>query len=99
MASAGNYANPEDPGLQDFGELALRSDHGHGYIRVDWYTPDALPTWGDGRLTILGTDGYIELRKYVDVARDDATDHLYLVHKNRIVNRPESPRTRQILYC
>ncbi|KPB02721.1 Gfo/Idh/MocA family protein [Ahrensia marina] len=83
MAAAANYANPDDKGLQDFGELALRSDQGHGYIRVDWYNPDALPTWGDGRLTILGTEGYIELRKYVDVARNDGTDHVYLVNKER----------------
>lgn len=80
LASAANYANPNDKGLQDFGEIALRSDQGHGYIRVDWYTPDALSTWGDGRLTILGTEGYIELRKYVDVAGDDGIDHLYLVN-------------------
>lgn len=83
MATAANYANPDNPGLQDFGELSLRSASGHGYIRVDWYTPDALPTWGDGRLTLLGTDGYIELRKYVDVARSDATDHLYMVNGSR----------------
>ncbi|MCJ8307463.1 MAG: Gfo/Idh/MocA family oxidoreductase [Rhizobiaceae bacterium] len=83
MASVGNFANPGDPGLQDFGQLSLTSDQGHGYIRVDWYTPDALPTWGDGRLTILGTEGYIELRKYVDVAREDTTDHLYLVNGTR----------------
>uniref|UniRef100_A0AAN0MG50 Gfo/Idh/MocA-like oxidoreductase C-terminal domain-containing protein n=1 Tax=Yoonia rhodophyticola TaxID=3137370 RepID=A0AAN0MG50_9RHOB len=83
MANVANYANPDDPGLQDFGELSLKSDQGHGYIRVDWYNPDALPTWGDGRLTILGTDGYIELRKYVDVARNDGTDHLYLVNGTR----------------
>jgi len=83
MAGAANYANPNDPGLQDFGEMSLRSDQGHGYIRVDWYTPDALPTWGDGRLTILGTEGYIELRKYCDVGRDDGTDHLYLVNGGR----------------
>ncbi|MEM5501184.1 Gfo/Idh/MocA family oxidoreductase [Ahrensia kielensis] len=83
MASAANYANPTDKGLQDFGEVALRSDQGHGYIRVDWYNPDGLPTWGDGRLTILGTEGYIELRKYVDVARSEGTDHVYLVNKDR----------------
>jgi hypothetical protein len=47
---------------------------------VDWYTPDGLPTWGDGRLTILGTEGYIELRKYVDVAGRDGTDHVFLVN-------------------
>jgi len=80
MASVGNYANAGDTGLQDFGEIALRSDSAHGYIRVDWYTPDALPTWGDGRLTILGTEGTIELRKYVDIARSDTPDHLYLVN-------------------
>ncbi|MFK7993379.1 MAG: Gfo/Idh/MocA family protein [Granulosicoccus sp.] len=83
MANVGNYANQSDPGLQDFGELALRSDTGHGYIRVDWYTPDGLPTWGDGRLTILGTEGYIELRKYVDVCGDEGTDHLILVNGSR----------------
>lgn len=82
LASVANYANPGDPGLQDFGEIALRSPQGHGYIRLDWYTPDALPTWGDGRLTILGTEGYIELRKYVDVG-SDGTDHLILVNGER----------------
>jgi hypothetical protein len=56
-----NFAHPGDPGLQDFGEIALRSERARGYIRVDWFTPDALPNWGDGRLTILGTEGYIEL--------------------------------------
>lgn len=82
-SSVGNFANHEHPGLQDFGEILLRSDQGQGYIRVDWYTPDALPNWGDGRLTILGTDGYIELRKYVDVAGQPGTDHLYLVNADR----------------
>ena len=79
-AFVANYANPDRSGLQDFGELGLRSDKGTGYIRVDWYTPDALPTWGDGRLTILGTEGYIELRKYVDVGGAPGTDHLILVN-------------------
>ncbi|RYH11618.1 Gfo/Idh/MocA family protein [Tropicimonas sp. IMCC6043] len=82
-ASVGNFANPDDKGLQDFGEILLRSEAGQGYIRVDWYTPDALPTWGDGRLTILGTEGYIELRKYVDVAGRPGTDHLFLVNGDR----------------
>ncbi len=83
MATVANYANPQDEGLQDFGELTLRSEHGHGYVRVDWFTPDGLPTWGDGRLTILGTEGYIELRKYVDVGGAEGTDHLILVNGSR----------------
>lgn len=80
MAHATNHAHPGDPGLQDFGEIALRAPHASGYVRVDWYTPDALPTWGDGRLTLLGTEGYIELRKYVDVGGRPGTDHLLLVN-------------------
>ena len=83
MAHVANHANPDDPGLQDFGEIALRSATASGYIRVDWYTPDALPNWGDGRLTLLGTDGYIELRKYVDVAGRPGTDSLILVNGSR----------------
>lgn len=80
LAHVANYANPGDPGLQDYGEVALRSTSGNGYVRIDWYTPDALPTWGDGRLTILGTEGTIELRKYVDVGGAEGTDHLVLVN-------------------
>lgn len=86
MAHVANHANRDDPGLQDFGELSLRSDHASGYIRVDWYTPDALPNWGDGRLTLLGTDGYIELRKYVDVGGRAGADHLVLVNGTRCEN-------------
>jgi predicted dehydrogenase len=82
-AHVANYANRDRPGLQDFGEIVLQSGEAHGYIRVDWYTPDALPTWGDGRLTILGTEGYIELRKYVDVGGAPGTDHLILVNGTR----------------
>ncbi len=74
-----NHANPETPELEDFGEVLLRGDGGTGYIRVDWYTPKGLGVWGDGRLTILGTEGYIELRKYVDVAGRPGGDHLFLV--------------------
>ena len=70
-AAVGNYANPDKPEFEDFGEAGLVGDNGAtNYIRVDWYTPKGLGTWGDGRTVILGTEGYIELRKYIDVARD-----------------------------
>ena len=59
-----------------FLEILIHGDKGRGYIRVDWYTPDALPNWGDGRLTILGTEGYID-RKYVDLVGRDGTDHIF----------------------
>ncbi len=78
-SAVGNYANPGDPELEDFGEMVLRSPHANGYVRLDWYTPDGLPTWGDGRLTILGTEGYIEARKYVDIGGHPGEDHLFLV--------------------
>jgi predicted dehydrogenase len=68
-SAVANYANPEYPELEDFGEASYTTDNGvSSYFRVDWFTPDGLSTWGDGRTIILGTKGYIELRKYTDVA-------------------------------
>lgn len=78
-AQVGNLHHPEYPELEDFGDLLLRGDGGVGYIRVDWFTPDGLDTWGDTRLTILGTDGYIELRKNCDIAGRSGANHLFLV--------------------
>ncbi|MBM7570334.1 Gfo/Idh/MocA family protein [Aquibacillus albus] len=75
-----NYNNPDHPELEDYGDATLVGDNGATqYFRVDWFTPDGLGTWGDGRTFILGTEGYIEIRKYIDVAREDSKDHLYLV--------------------
>lgn len=81
-SAIGNFAHASTPLFQDFGEINLATDQCQGYARLDWYTPDALPTWGDGRLTILGTEGYIELRKYVDISRSTSTDHVYLVNRD-----------------
>jgi predicted dehydrogenase len=80
-ASVANRAHPDKPGLQDVGDVHLKSANTSGYIRVDWFTPDGLPTWGDGRLTILGTEGYIELRKYIDIAGRPGENHLFIVNK------------------
>jgi predicted dehydrogenase len=78
-AQVANYKYPEYPELEDFGEVILRGNGGTGYVRVDWFTPDGLGTWGDGRVIILGTEGYIELRKYCDIAGRPGGDHLFLV--------------------
>ncbi|RYE10952.1 MAG: Gfo/Idh/MocA family oxidoreductase [Hyphomicrobiales bacterium] len=78
-ASVANRAHPQYPGLQDAGDLHVASDSATGYVRVDWFTPAGLGIWGDGRLTILGTEGYIELRKYIDIAGRPGKDHLFLV--------------------
>ncbi|MCL2017067.1 MAG: Gfo/Idh/MocA family oxidoreductase [Defluviitaleaceae bacterium] len=81
MAQVENYNNPQYPGLDDFGDCKLLADNGAtGYFRVDWFTPDGLSTWGDGRTFILGTDGYIEMRKYVDFARSKQGGNLYLAN-------------------
>lgn len=77
-----NYNNPQYPELEDFGDATLVGDNGATqYFRVDWFTPDGLSTWGDGRTLILGTEGYIEVRKYTDVAREKEGDQVYLVNK------------------
>jgi predicted dehydrogenase len=78
-STVANYTHQDSPRMQDFGELTLAAERAHGYVRVDWYTPQGLPTWGDGRTTILGTEGFIELRKYVDLAGREGGDHLFLV--------------------
>jgi predicted dehydrogenase len=83
-ATVANRGNPETPELQDFGEILLRTRSATGYVRVDWFTPDGLPTWGDGRLTLVGTDGYMELRKYVDIAGKPGIDHLIMVDKSGV---------------
>jgi predicted dehydrogenase len=78
-----NVAHPQKPKFQDFGDMMLRGDQGFGYVRLDWFTPDGLGTWGDGRLFILGTEGYIEVRKYTDVTRAKQGNNLFIVDKNQ----------------
>ena len=77
----GNVNHPQYPLFEDFGDTMLKGNGGAGYIRVDWFTPDGLNSWGDGRLTILGTEGYIEIRKNVDIGGKDGGNHLFLVNQ------------------
>jgi len=75
-----NYANKNYPDFEDFGEATLLCDNGAGgYFRTDWFTPNGLGAWGDGRAFITGTDGYIEIRKYINPAHDKEGDHIILV--------------------
>ena len=78
-SQTGNVNHPQYNKFEDFGDVMVKGNGGTGYIRVDWFTPDGLKSWGDGRLTILGTNGYIEIRKNVDIASHDGGDHLYIV--------------------
>ena len=77
-----NFAHPEYPELEDFGDCMLTGKNGTtSYFRVDWFTPDGLRTWGDGRMLILGTKGYIEVRKYINIASDaPGGGHVFLVN-------------------
>ena len=97
-----NYKHPQYPELEDFGDALLRGDGGTGYVRVDWYTPDGLPVWGDARLTVLGTEGAMEIRKYVDIAGRPGGNHLFLVDQKGVhyidCAAVELPYGRQLVY-
>lgn len=83
-AQTGNFNYPQYPKFEDFGDMIMTGDGGTGYVRVDWFTPDGLDTWGDGRLFILGTEGYIELRKYTNIASGlKGGNHLYIVDRKQ----------------
>jgi predicted dehydrogenase len=82
-AQIANLRHPGHPHFQDFGDMMLTGDKGLGYVRLDWFTPDGLGTWGDGRLFVLGTNGYIEIRKYADVAVSKRGNNLFLVDGKR----------------
>ena len=84
FAQIANFNNPQHPKFQDFGDISVRSPHATGYIRIDWFTPDGLTTWGDGRMFILGTEGYIELRKYIDITGREGANHLFLVNQKEM---------------
>lgn len=79
-----NVNHPDKPKFQDFGDMMLHGNEGAGYVRVDWFTPGGLGTWGDGRLFIVGTEGYIELRKYADIAGRKGGNHLFIVDQKQV---------------
>ena len=71
FARVDNFNNPDAPSFEDFGEVSFRMNNGAScYCRLDWFNPKGLRTWGDGRTFILGTDGYLEVRKYIDITTE-----------------------------
>jgi len=100
-ATVANRGNPADPELQDFGEMLLRTKDATGYIRVDWFTPDGMPGWGDGRLVLIGTHGTIEMRKYFDLDGKPGADHLFLIDNQGVqridCSEVELPYGRQLI--
>lgn len=82
MSRIANYNHPEYPELEDYGDMNLVGANGSsGFFKLDWFTPDGLRTWGDGRMFIQGTEGFIEIRKYVNLATDmNGGGHVFLVN-------------------
>ncbi len=71
---------PSRQGFEDFAELVLATPSVRGYVRLDWFTPDGLPTWGDGRFFVVGTEGTLELRKNLDIEGRAGTDHMFVAN-------------------
>ncbi len=81
-ARVANFTAPEFPEFEDFGEASITLDTGAScYCRLDWLTPDGLRTWGDGRVFIVGTEGTIEIRKYIILARQEPANKIFLVNQ------------------
>ncbi|MGK0258274.1 MAG: putative dehydrogenase [Candidatus Azotimanducaceae bacterium] len=88
FASVRNQGHPDKPGLEDFGEFSLAGEAPSGacsfYSRIDWYTPDGLPVWGDGRTFVVGSEGTLEVRKYIDLARKAPASSILYAHQSGV---------------
>jgi predicted dehydrogenase len=81
FARVANFNNPDKPGLEDFGEVSLTADNGASfYCRMDWFTPDGSPVWGDGRTFVVGNAGTLEVRKYMDPCRQAPDSRIFLTN-------------------
>lgn len=80
-AAVDNRANLDKPGFEDVGQACLILDNGvQCFSRVNWFTPDAMRGWGDGRTFITGTKGVMEIRKYFDFGCSDLGDTIILAN-------------------
>jgi predicted dehydrogenase len=73
----------EPAGFEDFAEITLRGGGMTGTMRLDWFTPDGLPDWGDGRLFLVGTEGTLELRKNLDIEGRPGGDHMFVANRQQ----------------
>jgi predicted dehydrogenase len=79
----GNFATPQYPAFEDFGDVSFEGDGGTaGYARVDWLSPDALPTWGDIRQFLVGTEGTMEIRSTINLGSQDPKPVLLLTTRS-----------------
>jgi predicted dehydrogenase len=73
----------EPPGFEDFAEVTLRGGGMTGTMRLDWFTPDGLADWGDGRLFLTGTEGTLELRKNLDLEGRAGGNHMFVTNRKQ----------------
>ena len=79
-ARVANHNNKKYSEFEDFGDFNLTADNGvTGYFRLDWCSPNGLMTWGDPRIIIEGSKGYIELRKNCNIGYDKEPNHIFVV--------------------
>jgi predicted dehydrogenase len=85
----------EPAGFEDFAEVTLRGGGMTGTMRMDWFTPDGLADWGDGRLFLVGTEGTLELRKNLDLDGRPGGDHMFVTNRQqtRHVDAGSTPAT------
>jgi len=81
-ATIGCFGTPP-PGFEDFAEITLRGGGMTGTMRLDWFTPDGLADWGDGRLFLVGTEGTLELRKNLDLEGRQGGNHMFVTNRER----------------
>lgn len=81
VASTIGCFGTEPPGFQDFAEVTLHSQTMTGTLRLDWFTPDGLADWGDGRLFLVGTEGTLELRKNLDLSGRPGGHHMFVTNR------------------
>ena len=100
----GNYDNPDHPDFEDFGDCMITGKDGATfYFRVDWFTPDGVRSFGDGRTFIVGTKGSIELRKTLDPAIPEKTRDVVIVlddegeHRYDVSGKIGSPYFGQLI--
>ncbi|MGZ0656366.1 Gfo/Idh/MocA family protein [Coraliomargarita sp. W4R72] len=102
-AATDNRFHPEHAGWEDFGDAVFQLDNGiRCYSRVDWLTPMGVRAFGDGRLFIVGEKASIEVRKYVDLARDAVGDRIFIAdaegeHELQVAGRFGFPYFAQLI--
>lgn len=73
---------PEYPTFYDAAAVqVLLKDNTIAQLYADWHTPEASKTYGDGRIFVVGTEGYAELRLSGDPLITDETLMLFVTHE------------------